>query len=557
MPKIMLVEDDNNLREIYGERLMAEGYEIVSASDGEEALALAVKEKPDLIISDVMMPKISGFDMLDILRQTPETKSTKVIMMTALSQTEDKDRADKLGADKYLVKSQVTLEDVARVVHDLVYGPDDTPGAEASAGPETATQEPAVVAPVPQSVVMPVLETAPPIATPEPLATPEEVAPVATVPAFDIESMVVTPIPTEQPMADNPFPPAPEANDNEGEPVVLPPAPAAAINPVAEPVIAAPIPTAQDITVPDLSTTAPAVTAVTENTGTVTAPVAIAEPVAAAPTVSVVTEPATVPIAATATTSPEPIMTSAPVAAAVPTIPVFNPILGDTPEPTTAMPAVGSAEAQTTADETAQIAQQIQNFISAQPDASAQHEAPLVEPTEQELIHAQNAVEEPEVLQPAVDAGITNQATATPADPTVPQVVPVNVDSLEPASARKKVISPINDPSNMAPNIYELYEKEIAEEAANSPIVNPSAGTSVDADTNPIVGALANAPTAALETIDLSQIEGVTVGEEQPLPPLPEPRTMAQVPETPQAPVSPESNEESVPDPNDPNSFAL
>ncbi len=120
MAKIMLVEDDNNLREIYEARLLAEGYEIVSAHDGEEALALAVKEKPDLIISDVMMPKISGFDMLDILRGTPETKNTKVIMMTALSQVEDKDRADKLGADRYLVKSQVTLEDVARVAREVL-----------------------------------------------------------------------------------------------------------------------------------------------------------------------------------------------------------------------------------------------------------------------------------------------------------------------------------------------------------------------------------------------------------------------------------------------------
>lgn len=120
MTKIMLVEDDNNLREIYGARLMAEGYEIVSAADGEEALALAVKEKPDLIISDVMMPKISGFDMLDILRTTPETKNTKVIMMTALSQPEDRARGESLGADKYLVKSQVTLEDVVVAVHDIL-----------------------------------------------------------------------------------------------------------------------------------------------------------------------------------------------------------------------------------------------------------------------------------------------------------------------------------------------------------------------------------------------------------------------------------------------------
>src|SRR5215204_5562392 len=122
MSKVMLVEDDNNLREIYEARLLAEGYQIVSAEDGEQALAMAVKEKPDLIISDVMMPKISGFDMLDILRSTPETKNTKVIMMTALSQAEDKSRADKLGADRYLVKSQVTLEDVARVAADVLAG---------------------------------------------------------------------------------------------------------------------------------------------------------------------------------------------------------------------------------------------------------------------------------------------------------------------------------------------------------------------------------------------------------------------------------------------------
>ena len=67
MTKILLVEDDKSLREIYGVRLLAEGYDIVSAGDGEEALAMAIKERPNLIISDVMMPKISGFGMLDIL----------------------------------------------------------------------------------------------------------------------------------------------------------------------------------------------------------------------------------------------------------------------------------------------------------------------------------------------------------------------------------------------------------------------------------------------------------------------------------------------------------
>ena len=120
MAKILLVEDDSNLREIYGARLDAEGYEIIAAADGEEALALAVRERPDLIISDVMMPKISGFDMLDIIRTTPETKNVKVIVMTALSQEEDRLRGEQLGADKYVVKSQVTLDDIVSMVNELL-----------------------------------------------------------------------------------------------------------------------------------------------------------------------------------------------------------------------------------------------------------------------------------------------------------------------------------------------------------------------------------------------------------------------------------------------------
>lgn len=130
MAKIMLVEDDKSLREIYSIRLVAEGYNIVSAGDGEEALGLAVQEKPDLIISDVMMPKISGFDMLDILRSTPETKDIKVIMMTALSSDEQRQRSEALGAAKHLVKSQCGIEDVINAVHEVL---GDAPNTAAQA----------------------------------------------------------------------------------------------------------------------------------------------------------------------------------------------------------------------------------------------------------------------------------------------------------------------------------------------------------------------------------------------------------------------------------------
>ena len=149
MAKLLLVEDDNNLREIYEARLQAEGYTIVSAKDGEEALVVAKAEKPDLIISDVMMPKISGFEMLDILRNTPEIQATKVIMLTALGQTEDQSRANKLGADRYLVKSQVTLEDIVKAAHELLE--DETTAPEPTPAP--VDPQPA---PVPQPTPAPV-----------------------------------------------------------------------------------------------------------------------------------------------------------------------------------------------------------------------------------------------------------------------------------------------------------------------------------------------------------------------------------------------------------------
>ena len=120
MTKILLVEDDNSLREIYGVRLLAEGYTVVSAADGEKALALAISERPDLIISDVMMPRISGFEMLDLLRGNESTKNVKVIMLTALSSEHQRERGDALGADRYLVKSQVGIEDIIRTVHEVL-----------------------------------------------------------------------------------------------------------------------------------------------------------------------------------------------------------------------------------------------------------------------------------------------------------------------------------------------------------------------------------------------------------------------------------------------------
>lgn len=110
--KILLVEDDDALASVYQTRLQAEGFDIRRVPNGEDALAAALDYKPDLIVLDVMMPKVSGFDVLDILRNTPETANVKIIMLTALSQDSDKERAQSLGVDDYLVKSQVVIADV-------------------------------------------------------------------------------------------------------------------------------------------------------------------------------------------------------------------------------------------------------------------------------------------------------------------------------------------------------------------------------------------------------------------------------------------------------------
>ena len=110
--RILLVEDDDALASVYLIRLQAEGFDTKRVANGEDALAAAVSYRPDLVLLDVMMPKVSGFDVLDILRNTPETANLKIIILTALSQESDKQRAQKLGVDDYLVKSQVVVSDV-------------------------------------------------------------------------------------------------------------------------------------------------------------------------------------------------------------------------------------------------------------------------------------------------------------------------------------------------------------------------------------------------------------------------------------------------------------
>jgi len=196
--KILLVEDDKSLREIYGVRLQAEGYIIVSASDGEQALAMAIKERPSLIITDVMMPKISGFDMLDILRSTTETKDIKVIMMTALSSDDQRLRGERMGANKYLVKSQVGIEDVVRTVHEVL-------GDSAAAAPVlVAPDVPSTPPPVASPTLPPVTAATPGAAVPGPSpAMPAQ----PSVPVPQAQTVIASQPAGAPPSASQPSPP--------------------------------------------------------------------------------------------------------------------------------------------------------------------------------------------------------------------------------------------------------------------------------------------------------------------------------------------------------------
>lgn len=224
--KILLVEDDKSLREIYGVRLLAEGYDIVSAGDGEEALAMAIKERPQLIISDVMMPKISGFDMLDILRSTTETRGIKVIIMTALSSQDQRMRGEALGADRYLVKSQVGIEDVVRAVHDVLgdTGVSHRPAAHTTPEPQPST---------PANPV-------PPVSQPQPTTLPQPTAPFSTPRPASLGERVIHPLQSSMPRPDyasliddeldaangtsQPTAPQPPAEPTTPQPFTLPPA---------------------------------------------------------------------------------------------------------------------------------------------------------------------------------------------------------------------------------------------------------------------------------------------------------------------------------------------
>jgi DNA-binding response OmpR family regulator len=116
MKKILFIEDESALQKTFGEILRIEKYEMISALDGETGLKLAQTEKPDLIILDLVLPKLHGFEVLRKVKADEKTKNIPVIVLTNLETMADVEKAIELGAMTYLVKANYSLEEVINKV---------------------------------------------------------------------------------------------------------------------------------------------------------------------------------------------------------------------------------------------------------------------------------------------------------------------------------------------------------------------------------------------------------------------------------------------------------
>ena len=119
MAHILLVEDDILLSEMYQQALISEGHTCATAHDGAIGLSLALSTKPDLVLLDLMLPQMSGDEVLANMRQSEACKDTKVIIMTNISKSEAPEIIDTLAFERYIVKANTSLNDVVKIVNDL------------------------------------------------------------------------------------------------------------------------------------------------------------------------------------------------------------------------------------------------------------------------------------------------------------------------------------------------------------------------------------------------------------------------------------------------------
>jgi DNA-binding response OmpR family regulator len=118
--KIVLIEDDQILLKALNMELLKQGYEILSSIDGQNGLALVKKEMPDLIILDLVLPKMHGFNVLEMLKVDANTRKIPVIILSNLGQIDDVKKGIKLGAEDYYIKASTDLSDLSKKIKKLL-----------------------------------------------------------------------------------------------------------------------------------------------------------------------------------------------------------------------------------------------------------------------------------------------------------------------------------------------------------------------------------------------------------------------------------------------------
>ncbi|MEK6641814.1 MAG: response regulator [Nitrospirota bacterium] len=120
MMRIVVADDDRMFRKVAETTLRRQGYDVATASDGEEALQLIRSERPDMIVLDLIMPKLQGFDVLTILKQDALTSAIPVIVLSSLTQEQDKQEALDLGAVAYFNKTTFSMSELVKQVESTL-----------------------------------------------------------------------------------------------------------------------------------------------------------------------------------------------------------------------------------------------------------------------------------------------------------------------------------------------------------------------------------------------------------------------------------------------------
>lgn len=120
MEKILLIEDDKFLSHIMAKKLKMEGFEVTVAIDGEEALRAAREEKPRLVLLDLVLPGMDGFEVLKLFKKDPLLKDIPVFILSNLGQQDDVKKGFELGADGFLVKAQLEISQIVKKIKDIL-----------------------------------------------------------------------------------------------------------------------------------------------------------------------------------------------------------------------------------------------------------------------------------------------------------------------------------------------------------------------------------------------------------------------------------------------------